>query len=182
MQAAVDQIGFIFFDDFNDISSVLSSTFKSVNYNKREYKDDGREARYYTIEKTSSNLNGVNGKYLLIFPCTQTGTTFDIENTKENKGNSKTLIIVIVVVVFSVIIIGLIIFFCLRRKKMQAAQMQMNQNYPYSTKEVNVQNNYPSNGNNNIQGFNNGPYNNVNVFSKEAHYNSENDFNNGFNK
>ena len=145
----VKEIDFLFLDDIAAFSS--GSSFKKVSYNKKETKENGREARYYTIKKSSSNLNGVDGKYLLIFPFTEDDEPYDIENTKENKGNSNSTIIVIVVVVIAVIIIGFIIFYCIRKKKSQAA-IQSNQNYPNSTNAVNVKNNTPK-GYNNAQGY-----------------------------
>ena len=181
-EESVDEIEFQFGDDVEVFTDMTSN--KRVSYNKKETKGNGREARYYTIKKSSYNLNGVEGKYLVIVPFTVDGEPFDIENTKENKGNSNTTIIVIVVVVIGVVIIGFIIFYCIKKKR-QAA-MQSNQNYPNSTNAVNVQNNTPQ-GYNNAQGYNNvqeynnaqgynnvQDYNNVQVYSNDAPYSSGN--------
>ena len=67
--------------------------------------------RYFTIEKKKSELNDLNGDYLLLnFDC------IGIVEFKNNKSNNATTIIVVVVVVFSFLIIFIIVLIiCCRR-------------------------------------------------------------------
>ena len=153
-------IYYVFFDkiselDDPDIKYIKKCRYKVVDKDK---KLDGYDlkTRYYTIEKTTSNLKGKEGYYLAIY--TYMYDFYDIENNKDNEGNSKALIAGIVVGVVVVIAIVAIIIYCCRKKKLAALQ-QNNEGYP--SQDVNVQNNA-------------GQYNNG------TNYNNANAYNNGY--
>ena len=115
-----DYIHYVFVDDIPLYSNYPTSGLRKEYSTKTETTKDSNgvykyEVRYYTIEKTSSKVNNRQGKYLLIF--THMDGEYVIENTKENKGNSKAVIIgVVVAVVVVLIIVGLIIYFYRKRK------------------------------------------------------------------
>ena len=195
----ITSINYQFVDVIDNIHANHYDVLDNVNSNKVETNNDGTETRYYTIKKSRNKLYGSNGNYLAIF--TDMIGTYNIENTKENKGNSPTTIIVIIVVIVVVaVIIGLIIY-CVRKRRRQALMNQPNQNIPVSSRAVNVQNNYAPNSNgynnpgynneqgynNNVQGYNNNPqgYNNVQGYNNNAQgynnvqgYNSVQGYNN----
>lgn len=86
--------------------------------------------RYFTIEKKKSELNDLNGDYLLLnFDCIG---TVEFKNNKSN--NITIIIIVVVVVIFLVIFIIVLIFCCCRYR-----------NLKYRTAGIPVQYNLPNN-------------------------------------
>ena len=154
-------IDYVFFDDISELNDPYNIEYIKENSNKavdKGQKLDGYdlETRYYTIEKTTSHLKGAEGYYLAIY--TYMYDYYDIENTKDNEGNSKALIAGIVVGVVVVIAIVAIIIYCCRKKKLAALQ-QNNGGYP--SQDINVQNNA-------------GQYNNG------TNYNNANAYNNGY--
>lgn len=160
-------------DDLNDINDdyYIPGSIKEES-NKVDFLDNyNLERRYYTIEKTNSHLKGKEGKFLALF--VYMNGAYDIENTKENKGNSKIVIACVVVGVVVIIAVVAIICYC-RRRKMQNQFYQNN----IVQQNVNVQNN------NNINNtpYNNGaPYNNGNTYNNNTPYNNPNSYNNGIN-
>ena len=63
---------------------------KREYFNKNKQKDNKREERYFTIEKTQDKIkNGETGKYLIIYTFMK--GSYIIENTDTNKGNSKAI-------------------------------------------------------------------------------------------
>ena len=93
-----EYIYYYFFDDFYDLLHLTSYELATLDYessNKVESNNDGTKRRYYTIEKLRSKLYGSNGNYLAIYAYMD--GVYDIENTKENKGNSSTIITIIIV-------------------------------------------------------------------------------------
>ena len=168
-------IEYVFVDDISIRSSFTTSDLRREYATKTVTKTDiydgyTYEERYYTIEKTRNHIKNGNGKYLLIY--TDMYGYYDIENTKENHGNSKAVIIgVVLAVVVIAVIVGIIVY-CYRRKKL-AAMNQVSVPVYSDNNQVQVNNNnnviaYNNNENNN--GFNS----NDNVYNKTPNYNYPN--------
>ena len=166
-----EYIHYIFIDSLEDLYDIDITNITNIELNEnliKEYSnkadtvnDEGLKKRYYTIEKTKSHLNGKEGKYLALYVYMD--GTYDIENTKENQGNSKVVIACVVVGVVVVIAIIGIICYCRKRKQ----QQQNNGDFTVQ-QNVNVQNN-------------NGPYNNRNNYNNNTPYNNQNAYDNGIN-
>ena len=190
-----DYIEYQFFDDYNDaiyaidtyinnIQHSITVDLKKENPTKYETKkdknnNDGYEyyIRYYTIEKTKTNLKmAEKGNYLLIL--TNMDGFYDIENTKDNQGNDKTTIIIIVVVVVAVCAIVGIIYYCCCRKKNAAQMAQAAQNNQANSARVNINNNAAYNNNLGIN--NNVAYNNNPGYNYNAAYNNNYNNNPGY--
>ena len=187
-----DYIEYVFVDDIPLYSNYPTSGLRKGYSTKTETTKDSNgvykyQVRYYTIEKTKNNINNRQGKYLLIFAYMD--GEYVIENTKENKGNSKSVIIgVVVAVVVVLIIVGLIIYFYRKRKyalRNQAYnqaynennQVQVNNNViPYNN---NVNSNNEFNSNEKI--YNNSPnYNYQNNNTPNYNYQNNNTPNNNY--
>ena len=163
-------IYYVFSDKISELDDPNIEYIKECS-NKVVDKDkklDGYDlkTRYYTIEKTTSNLKGKEGYYLAIY--TYMYDFYDIENNKDNEGNSKVLIAGIVVGVVVVIAIVAIIIYCCRKKKL-AAMQQNNQGYPLH--DVNVYNAKQDNNGTNIN--NNNAYSNDNFNNQNAYNNNK---------
>ena len=187
-------IDFKFIDTIEDLNEIIN-IFDQSNYdvdiyyyrldlkteysNKHETVSDNTnngypyDIRYYTIEKSKSNLNGKEGKYLAIF--TYMYGYYDIENTKENQGNSKVVIICVVVGVVVIAAIIFIIYYCYRKKKLASIRGVQNNN----SQQVNIQNN--ANANNNFNNGYNNNYNNNNGYNNNGYNNNNGYDNNGYN-
>ena len=154
-------IEYKFFDDWYEISTTtlyldLEKEYPNKNETKTDKeKNNGYEyhVKYYTIEKTKSNLKSAKkGNYLLIH--TNMDGYYDIENTKDNEGLDTITIIIIVVVVVVVLAIAGIAYCCCRKK----TTGQVAQNNQANTEVVNINNNAGYNNNaayNKNSGYNN---------------------------
>ena len=147
-------IYYVFLDKFNELDDPDIKYIKKCRQKVVDKDGYDLKTRYYTIEKTTSHLKGKEGYYLAIY--TYMNDFYDIENNKDNEGNSKALIAGIVVGVVAVIASVAIIIYCCRKKKLAALQ-QNNGGYP--SQDINVQNNAGQ--------YNNGTnYNNANAYNK----------------
>ena len=94
---------------------IIAKNLKSVYYTIEDNKFFNEE-KYYTIKKTSQNLDPLEGKYLLIkFYCAGDVEIENIENLDNIKKSHTEQIVTIIVL--AIIVIGIIIYCCYKKKK-----------------------------------------------------------------
>ena len=108
-------ISYGYYDDFNEAYKSYKTQFQIFSY-KKENKDE-YEINNFRIRKKSGDLNGLNGKYLLIkYNCTDTVEITNI-NINPNLSLGYIILIVFACIIIFIIVILIVIKKCRKKKE-----------------------------------------------------------------
>ena len=115
-----NSLKYVYYDNLTNNLGVNPSTPYSVSFSSEESEYNKKQiiskTKYFTINKKEKELNGLKGKYLLLyFGC---AGKVNIKNEKKNIDKKIIIVIILISVIVALLIVGIILYyiFYLKRK------------------------------------------------------------------